>query len=319
MLYLPPMHAQRVMSLSDWITLVGLSVLWGGSYFFFKMLIAELPALTIVLTRVGAAALILLVILYLTRGSLPSSPRIWVAFGVMGIFNNVVPFGLIIWGESQISSGLASILVATTPLFSVLLAHVLTKNERLTPNRVAGVCIGLAGVAVLMGPNALAGLNLTSLAQLAMIGAAISYAWSAIFGQEFTALGVAPLTVATGQTIGAAVVSLPLALLVDRPWTLAHAPSVTAWCALGGLVVLSTVVAYILYFRLLASAAATNSLLVTFLIPVSALLLGSLILKERLSALDLIGMLLIFAGLAAIDGRLLRALRLPLTRARVDG
>jgi len=248
-------------------------------------------------------------IVYMTGQRMPWSGQMWIAFGMMGIFNNVLPFSLIIWGETQIQSGLAAILNATSPLFSVVLAHLWTRQERLTPNRVSGVLIGLVGVGVLMGPKVLAGLNLTSLAQLAVIVASISYAWSAIYARRFRALGVPPLTVAAGQTVTAAVLATPLALVIDRPWSFSHAPSLPAWGALAGLIVLSTVLAYIVYFRILASAGATNALLVTFLSPVSALVLGALILKERVLLVDVIGMLLIFMGLAVMDGRLFRMFR----------
>jgi len=162
---------------------------------------------------------------------------------------------------------------------------------------------------VLMGAKALAGLNLTSLAQLAVIVAAISYAWSAIYARRFRALGIPPLPMAAGQTVMAAVLATPLALLIDRPRTYSHTPSLSAWGALAGLIVLSTVLAYIVYFRILASAGATNALLVTFLSPVSALVLGALILKERILLNDVLGMLLIFTGLAVMDGRLFRMFR----------
>jgi drug/metabolite transporter (DMT)-like permease len=299
----------HAMSTGDWISLIVLSVVWGGSFFFFKILVAELPVLTIVMLRVVGAAIILLAIVYLTRGSMPSSPTIWASFAIMGIFNNLIPFSLIIWSESHIQSGLASILNATTPLFSVLLAHVLTKDEPLTLNRILGVLIGVVGVAALMGPSALTGLNLTSLAQLACIAASISYAWVAIYGRRFRGLGIPPLVTATGQTVASAIIITPFALWLNRPWTPVHAPSLGVWGAMIGLIVLSTVFAYVLYFRILVSAGATNVVLVTFLTPVSALLLGRFILQERLSSAALIGMLLIFGGLAAIDGRLFRIFR----------
>lgn len=298
------------MTATEWFMLVALSVVWGGSYFFFKILVAELPVFTIVLMRVGGAAILLLAIVYITGKRMPSSRGAWVALTITGIFNNIVPFSLIIWSETQIQSGLAAILTATSPLFSVVLAHFWTRGERLTLNRILGVLIGLVGVGVLMGPKALAGLNLTSLAQLGVIVAAISYAWSAIYARRFNPLGVPPLVTATGQTITASILMTPLALWIDRPWTITHVPSPAAWGAMAGLIVLSTVLAYIVYFRILASAGATNALLVTFLTPVSALLLGGFILHERLSVGDVAGMLLIFAGLVVIDGRLLtRALQ----------
>ena len=299
------MRAQQTMTATEWLMLVALSVVWGASFFFFKILVVELPVFTIVLVRVTGAAIVLVAIVVLSRERLPRSRQTWIAFALMGIFNNILPFSLIIWGESHIQSGLAAILNATSPLFSVVLAHLWNRQERLTPNRVFGVLIGLVGVAVLIGPKALAGLNLTSLAQLAVIAAAASYAWSAIFARRFKVTEVPPLVTAAGQTLAAAVLVTPLAVWIDHPWTIAHTPSPAALGAMAGLIILSTVLAYIVYFRILASAGATNALLVTFLTPVSALLLGGLILGERLSVGDVVGMLLIFVGLVTMDGRLL--------------
>jgi drug/metabolite transporter (DMT)-like permease len=297
------------MSSADWLSLIVLSIVWGGSYFFFKVLVAEVPVVTIVAVRVAGAAVILVAIVYLRRGSLPSSPAIWGAFAVMGIFNNIIPFCLIIWSESQISSGLAAILNATTPLFSVLLSHFLVEDQRLNAHRIAGVLIGLAGVCVLMGPSALLGLNLRNVGQLACIAAALSYAWVAIYARRFRALGVSPLVTATGQVITSAVIIVPVALLASHLHPFRESPSAAALASFAGLVVLSTVFAYILYFRILSTAGATNALLVTFLTPISALILGALVLGERLVISDIAGMFLIFIGLAAIDGRALNLLR----------
>jgi len=238
---------------------------------------------------------------------MPADRRLWGRFAVMGLINNLIPFSLIFYGQTQIPSGLAAILNATTPLWTVLLAHWLTRDERLTPNRLAGVLIGFVGVVILLGPELLGGLGVQALAQLAVVGAAVSYAFAGIFGKGFR--GIPPLVTATGQVTATAAMMLPLALLVDRTWAL-PAPTLVTWGALLGLALLSTALAYGIYFRLLATAGATNLLLVTFLIPVSALLLGTLILDERLAPGDFVGMAAIGLGLTAIDGRLLRRLRL---------
>jgi drug/metabolite transporter (DMT)-like permease len=292
----------------EWVMLLALAALWGGSFFFFKVLVAELPPFTVVLGRVGLAAVILNLWLVLRRDFMPASPRLWTDFIVMGVLNNVVPFSLIVFGETRISSGLASILNATTPLFTVLVAHVLTANEKLSRGKFAGVMVGFAGVAVLVGPGALAGIGgENAIGEVACLGAAFVYAFAGIYGRRFK--DVSPIKVATGQVTGSTLVLIPVVALVDRPWTL-PAPDATTWGALIGIALLCTVLAYILYFRILAAAGATNLLLVTFLIPVSAILLGSLILGEPLLAREFIGMALIGAGLAFIDGRLL-ALLLP--------
>jgi drug/metabolite transporter (DMT)-like permease len=300
----------KLMGPLEWGLLVLLSVLWGGSFFFSKVALGELPPFTVVLGRVLFAAIALHVIVLATGQRMPRSARLWGLFAMMGVLNNLLPFSLIFWGQTQITSSLASILNATTPLWTVLLAHLLTGDEHLTANRMGGVVVGLLGAVVMIGPDALGGLGFNVLAQLAVVGAAISYAFAGIFGKRFR--GVPPLLTATGQITCTAVLMVPIAALSDRFWTL-PAPSSRTWLALLGLAILSTAFAYIIYFRLLSTAGATNLLLVTFLIPVSALLLGTTILGERLEARQLIGMACIGLGLAAIDGRLLRWFGLLLT------
>jgi drug/metabolite transporter (DMT)-like permease len=289
----------------EWALLLALSVLWGGSFFFTALAVRELPPLTIVALRVGLAALLLLTVGRFLGVALPRDRRVRAAFLAMGLLNNAVPFCLIVWGQTHIASGLAAILNVTTPLATVVVAHLLTPDEKMTGNRLAGVLVGLLGVAVMLGPSLLGGLGANLLAQLACLAAAISYACAGVYGRRFQRMGVPPMTTATGQVTASTVLLLPVALAVDQPWTLA-APSLVTWGAVLGIAALSTALAYVLYFRILATAGATNLLLVTFLIPVSAILLGAVVLGERLAALQLIGMALIAAGLAAIDGRLLR-------------
>jgi drug/metabolite transporter (DMT)-like permease len=294
---------QQTMGRREWGLLLLLSVLWGGSFFFSKVALAELAPFSVVLGRVAIAALALHVIVRLSGQRMPGDWSLWRRFFVMGAINNLIPFSLIFYGQTQIASGLASILNATTPLWTVLLANWLTSDERLTPMRLGGVLIGLAGVVVLIGPDLLGGLGLNVVAQLAVVAAAISYACAGIFGKSFK--GVPPLITATGQLTATSVMMLPIALLVDQPW-LRPLPGLNTWAALLGLALLSTALAYQIYFQLLARAGATNLLLVTFLIPVSALLLGFSFLGERLTADDFLGMACIGLGLAAIDGRLPR-------------
>jgi drug/metabolite transporter (DMT)-like permease len=284
----------------EWLLLGTLSVLWGGSFFFSEVALGELGPLTVVLGRVGIAAVALIAFVYLTGGRLPASPGIWGAFLVMGALNNLIPFSLIVWGQVHIDSGLASILNATTPLFTVVLAHVLTRDERMTAHRLAGVVLGLCGVAVLVGPDVLRGLGFQGLAQLAVVGAAVSYACAGIYGRRFRDLS--PAIAAAGMVTATAVMILPVALVLEQPWT--RDPGMLTWGALLGLSLLSTAVAYLIYFRILATAGATNLLLVNFLIPVSALFLGVAVLGERLTWPAFAGLALIFAGLAAVDGRL---------------
>jgi drug/metabolite transporter (DMT)-like permease len=298
----PQLHMGGV----EWTMLLILSGLWGGSFFYFKILVAALPPFTVVLARVGLAAVILNAWLVLRRDFMPASPRLWGAFIVMGLLNNVIPFTLIVFGETRISSGLASILNATTPMFAVIAAHLLTTNEKITPAKAAGVLVGFAGVAVLIGPDALGGLGENLVADAACLSAALAFAFAGIYGRRFK--GQNPVKVATGQLTGSTATLIPFAVFVDRPWTLPM-PSGSVWSAMVGIAVLCTVVAYALYFRILATAGATNLLLVTFLLPVSALLLGWLVLGESIAPRAFGGMALIGLGLACIDSRLL-------TRAR---
>jgi drug/metabolite transporter (DMT)-like permease len=289
----------------EWSLLILLSILWGGSFFFAKVALAELGPFTVVFFRVGLAALALNVVASVVGQSLWRASTPWRELVVMGALNNALPFSLIFWGQTTITSGLASILNATTPLFTVLVAHALTPDERMTVRKLFGVLAGLAGVAILIGPDLGGGIW----GQIACLAAALSYAFAGVYGRRFQAMGVAPMQAAAGQVTASTTLILPIMLIVDRPWELAAPPSVVVWAALAGLALLSTALAYVLYFRILAAAGATNLLLVTFLIPVTAILLGAAVLGERLEGRHFAGMTLIGVGLAAIDGRIASLLR----------
>jgi drug/metabolite transporter (DMT)-like permease len=302
---MPPVQRPS-MSAADWLLLAGLSLLWGGSFFFAKIAVLELPPLTIALGRVGIAAAILLTLARATGIALPATLPDWRPYALMGLLNNVLPFTLLFWGQTHIPSGLAAILNATTPLFTVLVAHVATADEKLNAARLAGLAAGLAGVVVMIGPDVLRDLGANVLAQLACLLAAISYAFAGVYGRRFR--GESALRVAAGQLIASSIIlALPVAL-IDRPWIL-PLPSGRAIAALVALAALSTALGYLIYFRLLARAGATNVLLVTFLIPVSAILLGTLVLGEELAPRHLAGMAAIALGLAAIDGRAAKLFR----------
>ena len=221
----------------------------------------------------------------------------------MGLLNNVLPFSLIVWGQSQISSGLAAILNATAPLFGVIVAGILLRDESAAPLKIMGVVVGFAGVIVMMDLSSIATSSL--LAQLAILAAALSYACASVYGRRFKATGLNPILVAAGQVTGSTLLLLPIALWVDGNNPYANVPA-QVWAAIISLAVFSTAAAYILYFKLLASAGATNILLVTLLVPVSAILLGWLFLEESLQTPHVIGMAMIALGLSAIDGRLWR-------------
>ncbi len=251
--------------------------------------------------RVGLAAAVLLIFIYATGRRMPGSWRIWGAFLVMGFVNNLIPFSLIVWGQTHIDSSLAAILNATTPIFSVILAHFLTREECLTRNRMIGILLGWVGVTVLIGVEPFKSFGVNVMGQLAILVASASYACAAIYGRRFK--GFSPIVVAAGMLCGTTLMMTPLALIIEQPWKLT--PGAVTVAALLCLAILNTSLAYIIYFRVLASAGPTNLLLVTFLIPLSAILLGVLILGEQPGWNAFGGMTLIFAGLIAIDGRLL--------------
>ena len=290
------------MSALAWFLLVTLSVLWGGSFFFVGVAVAEVPPLTLVTLRVAIAAAMLWAALPLLGTAPPRGARAWGAIAVMGLINNVIPFTLIVWAQQTLPSGLAAILNATTPLWTVLVAHAFTREEKASPGKLAGVLFGFAGVAAMMGADILGGAAAAGAATAAMLAATFSYACAGVFGRRFRAIGVAPIQAALGQVSASSIIMLPLALAIDRPWGL-PVPSAAAVAAVLGLAALSTALAYVLYFRILALAGAVNLVLVTFLIPISAILLGTLLLHEALEPRHLLGMALIGAGLAAIDGR----------------
>lgn len=293
------------MALRDWVGLVTLSLLWGGSFFFVGVAVREWPPLSIVLARVLVAALALWAVVAALR--LPvrrDGAALRAALG-MGALNNLIPFGLIVWAQGGgLPSGIASILNATTPLWAVLVAHGLGA-ERLTAMRVAGAALGFAGVAAMIGADIGAGLAGHGSAAGAVLLATLSYAFAGVFGRRFAALGVPPLVAAAGQTTASSLLLLPLVPLLE-PLEALPAPSPAMLAALAGLGLLSTALAYLLYFRLLASAGPVNLLLVTLLIPASAVLLGALALGEALAPRHALGMAAIAGGLALIDGRLPR-------------
>jgi drug/metabolite transporter (DMT)-like permease len=298
----------RGMGRSEWSMLLLLSVLWGGSFFFAAILVKSLPPFTIVLLRVGLAAVLLNVLALSLGMRMPAAFTAWRSFFIMGLLNNAIPFSLIVWGQGHIASGLAAILNATTPIFTVIVAHLSTDDEKITMNRGVGIVLGFFGVVILTGPDALQGLGTNLLAQIAVLMAALCYAFAGVYGRRFRAMGIAPLLTATGQVTASAVMLFPVTMLIEHPWTLPM-PGLPAWAALAGTAVLSTAVGYVIYFRILATAGATNLLLVTFLIPVSAITMGALGLGERLAVRHFAGLAVIAAGLAAIDGRLLSRVR----------
>lgn len=293
---------------SDWGILVGLALIWGGAFFFISVAVHSVPPLTYVWLRLSIAAAALWLFLSWKGEPLGLPRSVWGSMLLLALLNNVIPFALFGWGQTHIASGLASILNATTPIWGVVVAHLFTRDERMTPAKIGGVLLGFGGVAMMIGPTLLSNLGNSALAQLACVAASFSYALAAVWARRFKAMGLPPMTVTTGQLTVGALVMLPVALVFDQPWA-NPLPSAGAWAAILALAIVCTAFAYVLYFRLIDSAGATNALLVTLLVPPTAILLGASFLGEALAPQDFLGLGLIALGLAAIDGRLLSALR----------
>ena len=282
----------------DWALLVGLSLLWGGSFLFVELALRGVPAMMVVWCRVTGGALLLALWLWMRGVGLPVGWRAWRALGIMGVLNNAVPFACFAVAQGEITGGLAAILNAMTPILTVLALWVFA-GERPGAGRVLGVLAGFAGVAVMMGGGVTGG---ALWAKGLCLVAAGSYALGVIWGRRFRGMGLVPGVVAFGQCATAAVLLLPV---VPFGAVLAGpVPGVEVWLALAGLAVLSTALAYVIFFHLLAVAGPVNVQLVTLLIPVSAVVMGAILLGERLEARHLAGAALIGAGLVALDGRL---------------
>ena len=292
------------MNRGDWLIMLVLALIWGGAFFFIGVAVRHVPPLTYVWLRLTIGALGLWAYLII-RGERISLPRhVWGSILLLAVLNNAIPFALFGWGQTHIASGLASILNATTPIWGVVVAHFLTRDERMTPRKIAGVLLGFGGVATMIGPSLLSNLGSSGVAQLACVTASLSYALAAVWARRFKRLGISPFSVTTGQLTAGALVMLPVSMLVDHPW--AHPmPPLSAWAAISALALLCTALGYVLYFRLIDHAGATNALLVTLLVPPVAILLGGVFLNETLAPQDFGGLALIALGLAAIDGRIL--------------
>jgi drug/metabolite transporter (DMT)-like permease len=287
----------------EWGLLVILSVLWGGAFFLIEIALRDLPPFTIMIFRVAGAAVFLWTIVAIRGVAVPRGWSLWLILTIMAVFNSALPFSLIGWGQVQITSGLSSILISMTPLLAVITAHFFTDDEAFTPIKGLGVLSGLIGAVVMIGPEFLRDIGSNVFAQLAVLGGAVSYSIAAVFGRRFGRRDVSPISIAAGQVTMAVVLLLPFCLIVDQPWTLAW-PSLEGMGAVAGLALGSTGIAYLIYYRVLASAGATNLMLVNFMAPVSAIFLGLVVLGETLTHEQLIGMAFIALGLALIDGRL---------------
>ncbi|NPU13008.1 DMT family transporter [Bradyrhizobium sp. 83002] len=287
----------------DWSLLGLLSLLWSGSFIFNGLALKELPPLTLVLLRIALAAAILLPILRLRGLGLPKGIAGWRPYFAVALFNNVVPFCLIVIGQTYITSGLAAVLNATTPLFTIAVMAA-AGEEGLSARRVAGLIVGLVGVVVLRGGSSVGG----GYGILFGLGASFSYGVAALLVRRHLA-NSPPLATATFQLSASSAMMLVVAGVVDQPWRLPM-PGLQTWLAIIALAALSTAFAYIVFFQVLRRSGATNVTLVTLLIPLTTILLGYLVLGESVSLREIVGALVIGSALLVIDGRIFDLLRL---------
>ncbi|MDD9909148.1 MAG: DMT family transporter [Ahrensia sp.] len=292
----PRMEAQ------DWALLVVLSLIWGASFLFARIAVLEVPPLMLVFWRVALAALALNLFVALSSRLRFGDRRLWLNFAGMGLLNNIIPFSLIFYGQQEIGAGLAAIVNAMTPIWTALIAHASTQDERLSGNKLIGIVLGFTGVAVLIGSAALQGLAASALAQLAVLGATLSYGVASVFGRRFKS--VPPLQTARGQLTASTILMLPIPMIAGA--SAFALPSAQAIWSVVLLAIVCTALAYLLFFRILSRAGALNISLVTFLVPLSAIALGIVVLGETLHLRHLMGLAIILAGLVAIDGRLLK-------------
>jgi len=293
------------MPLSQWLQLGLLALMWGSAYAMVAIALRELPPLTVVLGRVGIAALVLALVVWMMRLPWPRGPGGWMPFAVMGILNNVIPFIALAYGQLEIASGLASVIIATTPLWTVLLSRMFPPHEPIGVLRFAGLMLGIAGVGVLFGPEMLAGRPSTLAGMALALVAAISYGFSGLWGMRLRA--VPPIMSSASQLICSTVMLTPIVLLLDTPWRLPM-PTTGVWLAVVFLAVVSTALSYIVFYRVLAVSGGTNAMLVTLMMPPLSVMLGIVLLGEEFVLRYVLGAVIIGAALLTIDGRIPRAL-----------
>ena len=297
---------QQQMNSRAWAEMLLLGIIWGCVFLAVALALREIPVLTLVVIRVGFAAIVLWAYVLYRGLTIPKSFRVWLALLVMGILNNALPFTLLNFGQTQIESGLTSILNAATVVFATLISALFLKDERLTPRKILGVISGMTGVIIVIGVDSLLTFDLKSLGQIACIGATISYAFAGVWARK-RLVGVSPAVSSAGMLTGSTLVMIPLVLWYDG-WT-DWSFTMQTWVSLFYIVIVATVVAYLLYFRVMASAGASNTLLVTLVVPPVAVILGAVVLSEELPLRSYIGFALIALALAIIDGRLWKLAR----------
>lgn len=293
------------MGVTEWLLLLLLSSFWGGSFFFIEVCLQSMPPITVTAMRLILAAVFLNIFRRAAGLKFPKEGCVLLKLFLLGLINNALPFSLLIWGQTYVTGGTAALLIASTPFFTILVAHFFTVDEKISPAKLLGVFIGLSGVFLIVragdADNAMIG-------KIAIILTAFIYACGGVYGRTIQQYHIPPLTAATGQITSAAIIMLPVMCIIDTPWNLPM-PDGTSILALFLMSLFTTALAYVIYFRILSSSGATNVLLVTFLNPASAMLLGAIFIGERVSLIQVAGILVIGIGLTFIDGRLLKKLR----------
>lgn len=292
------------MAVADWIRVAILSLVWGGSFFFVEVMLEAMPPMTSVLGRLIVGLVGLVGLLKLLGYPLRPLMTQWRSFAFIGLINNAIPFSLISFGQTEITGSLASIINASTPIMTAVVAHQLTTDERLSLRKILGIAFGFGGVLVLFGPAAMQG-GASFLGMAAGLTATICYAFGSVYSKRLKSNP--PMLNATGQVLYGTLWMFPVVCVVDQPWSLPM-PGIGPWLALMAIGLLSTTLAFFIYFRVLKTAGASNVVLVTFLVPVSASALGIAFLGEVLAIQHIVAYLLIALGLAIIDGQIVARL-----------
>lgn len=284
----------------NFIWLLFLASLWGPSFLFIKVAVGEIPPITLAMMRVGLASILLYLILRVQGRNLPRPGPIWRNFAVMGFFANALPFALFSWGEIHIDSALAAILNGTTPLFTIVLAHLFIADDRLTPLKTGGILLGFGGLLMLIAPSLFEGVRATTWGLLAITLAAASYGVGIVYARK-KLRGLPPLVGPAAQLTMATLYLLPLSLLIERPLAM-PAPS---WAAIGSLLALATMgtaIAFVVYYHVMEQTSATYLSMVTYLVPVFGVILGVVVLNEQPGWNAYLGCALILLGVMVVNG-----------------
>ena len=292
------------MGLFDWIRLIILSLLWGGSYIWIEIALLTISPLMIVFFRVFMASIFLLSVCKILKLSFVINKRLFIIFLMMSLFNNVIPFNLIAWGQSQITASVSSILNATTPLFTVILAHYWPNGEKATLNRIIGVVVGICGVSILMGFS-FDDLNNSIDGQIAILLASVSYAISVLFGKQIDS-SIHPAISATMMLCISSIILMPIVIYMGVDFI--EVSKIESIIPLLGLSIFSTAIAYLIFYKLIKNIG-SNVMLVTLLMPISAIFMSIIFLGESIATQHIIGLILIIIGLILVDGRILQRFR----------